>query len=114
VPLPHWSKMIWTDEKNWLSAATGLDGDVLHLNAGLALLVFFALLSRRAPWHWAPWLGVLAIELANETYDLIVGAPGEGTVNASIHDVWITMLWPTVILIVFPWFARRDRDQSPE
>ena len=106
---PNAGSWDWIYYKSWLSLASGLSDDVLHLFAGMTLLVLFALVLRRAPWHWLPWLGVLVLESANETYDLTQTSyvTGEGNFPAAWHDLWMTMLWPTVILLSFRRLARR-------
>jgi hypothetical protein len=30
-----------------------------------------------------------------------------------VHDFWLTLLWPTVILLLFPRFVRLDHDDGP-
>jgi cell shape-determining protein MreD len=56
-------------------------------------------LRRRPDSIWC-WLIVFAAELFNEYADLKGLAPGEASMDASIHDLYNTMLWPTVILIL--------------
>jgi hypothetical protein len=99
----------WTDIKIAIGADTGLPDSVLHLNAGMLILVLAAVAMRRVPWSLGPWLTVLVAETLNETYDLLQTKykTDEGNFAASWHDMWMTMLWPTVILLVFPWLLRR-------
>jgi hypothetical protein len=106
---PNAGEWDWIYYKSWLSLAAGVSDDVLHIFAGLGLVVLFAAVLRRAPWHWLPWLGALVLELANETYDLTQTSyvTGEGNFPAAWHDVWMTMLWPTVIVLAFPRLAAR-------
>ncbi|KQM63769.1 hypothetical protein ASE75_11795 [Sphingomonas sp. Leaf17] len=111
----------WTQDKIALSVWTGVAPDALHVIGGLAVMLVAAILLRRPPWHWLPWLAVLVVESVNEVYDLLQthDPSDEGNLPASLHDMWLTMLWPSVILIVFPWFVRRharptpDTDQTP-
>jgi len=114
--VPMAGRWDWIYYKSWLSLVSGLSDDVLHLCAGMALLVIFALLFRRAPWHWLPWLAVFAMEFANETYDVTQTSyvTGEGNIPAAWHDMWMTMLWPTVILLTFRWLGRRAETAAPE
>lgn len=119
------SYLNWTYLKVELSTATGLGDDVIHIHAGLALLLLVAWVLRRPPWDWRPWLVVLVAELINETYDMLQTAfpTGEARLGACIHDFWLTMLWPTVILLLFPRLVRRypapveveevEADQAP-
>ena len=99
----------WIYYKSWLSLASGLSDDVLHLFAGLPLLVLASLILRRPPWHWTCWLAVALPELANEIYDVTQTSyvTDEGNVVAAWHDFWMTLLWPTAILLTFGFLARR-------
>jgi len=99
----------WTFDKMQIATWTGLADDTLHTHAGLLILVLAAFVLRRAPWHWLPWLTALVAELANEAWDLLQPfyPTDEGNIPASLHDIWVTMLWPTVILLTFPILARR-------
>ena len=108
---PNAGSWDWIYYKTWLSMASGLSDDMLHLFGGLALLVLLAWLMRQRPWHWLPWLGVLVLECANETYDLTQTSyvTDEGNFSAAWHDLWMTMLWPTVILLTFGRLASRAR-----
>lgn len=97
----------WEGLKWYLSHRTGISDDALHLHAGLLILMVAALLWRRAPWHWLPWATVLVLEIANEAVDLLAHTAGEDSWGASAHDLVMTLVWPTVILLVFPRLIRR-------
>lgn len=99
----------WTQDKIALSVWTGIAPDALHVIGGLAVMLAAAIVLRRPPWHWQPWLAVLIVESVNEVYDLLQthDPNDEGNIPASLHDMWLTMLWPTVILLIFPWVVRR-------
>lgn len=108
----------WINYKTQISLMTGLPDDVLHIFAGLAIVTVAALVMRRTPWHWLPWLAAAAIEFANEAYDVLQTAysTDEGNIASAWHDFWMTMLWPTIILLTYGWLARRSRrsvDQPP-
>lgn len=112
----------WTQGKIALSMWTNVAADALHVIGGLTVMLAAAILLRRPPWHWLPWLVVLIVEGINEAYDLLQthDPSDEGNIPASLHDLWLTMLWPTVILLVFPWVVRRSTrpdsvvDETPE
>ena len=106
----------WIYWKSVASAVTGMSSDVLHIHVGLFLLIVAALVVRRAPWHWLPWSIVAVFELANESYDVLQTSysTDEGNLGAAWHDVWLTMLWPTVILLTFRWLARRGERPAAE
>jgi len=105
----------WTFDKIQIAIWTGLADDTLHTHAGLLIVVATAFVLRRPPWNWRPWLAALVIELLNETWDLFQPfyPTDEGNIPASLHDIWVTMLWPTVVLLLFPLLARRG-DRSAE
>lgn len=100
----------WTLDKIDIAAFTGLPDDALHIHAGMLVMVLTAVLLRRAPWTFWPWFAVAVAETANELYDLFQPyyPTDEGNITASLHDFWMTLLWPTVILVLFSYFARRQ------
>lgn len=85
--------------------ATGLDKDALHIYFGLA--VFLAV---RLVWRWrggwvAAWLVVLAMACGGELLD-VTAELGRSAIQpdaAHWHDIWNTMFWPTVLLLVGRW-----------
>jgi hypothetical protein len=112
--------MNWYAVKLWLEHATGLDMDALHVHAGVALQLLFALILRRplsSPW---PWLGVAAAEALNEYNDLAVEAwPQRGIqIAEGARDYWNTLLIPTLLLLLCryaPWLlsgSRADAGQA--
>jgi hypothetical protein len=107
LPAAWWD---WTFDKIQIASWTGFSDDTLHTHAGLLILVLASLVYRRAPWTWRPWLTVLALELLNEAWDLMQPfyPSDEGNIPASLHDLWVTMLWPTVILLLFPLLYRHS------
>lgn len=109
---------LWRDTKLWLATDTGLPDSTLHVLGGMLLLILGALMLRRLPWNWRPWLMVLGLELANEAYDLLNHASGEDTLADSWQDLWLTMLCPTLLLVLGPLIARlvarRERTRRAE
>ena len=103
----------WQNTKLWTGEATGLPDSTLHALVGMMLLYLGALMLRRTPWNWRPWLLLLALELANETYDMLNPASGEDRLGASIHDLWLTMFCPTLMLILTPLLLRAARRAAP-
>jgi hypothetical protein len=105
----------WTVTKIDLSRITGLPDDTLHVLAGMLVLTIAALVLRRPPWDWRPWLIVVLAETINEAYDLsqVVFKTDEGNFRASLHDFWLTLLWPTIILLIYPRFVRLDHESGP-
>jgi len=94
--------MDWHQVKLWISGASGLDMDALHVHVGVLAQVGIALLLRKrlsSPW---PWLVLAATALANEFYDFQyeVWPTRWQQFLESVKDVWNTMLLPTVILLL--------------
>lgn len=86
-------------------AATGLAKDALHVYFGLALFLGVRLVWR-GPRGWvAAWTAALVMTLTGEWLDM----RGERLVGrlqsdaAHWHDIWNTMFWPTVLLLIGRW-----------
>lgn len=81
---------------------TGLSKDALHIYVALGLFLGSALLFRWSLKSWKPWAVVLAAALAGEAWDIrdriVGGVPLQFAGNW--HDIWNTMFWPTVIVIL--------------
>jgi hypothetical protein len=97
--------------KLYLIDLTGLGRDALHVYAGLAVFLTVRLLWRwRGGWVIA-WLAALALASSIEWLDM--RAEGQAGVlqpdPAHWHDVWNTMVWPTVLLAVGRWLHPRPR-----
>lgn len=90
---------------------TGLDKDALHIYFGLALFMLV-----RLAWRWrggwvAAWLAVFAMACGGELLDLTAEF-GHSAVQpdaAHWHDIWNTMLWPTVLLLAGPWLQPKAK-----
>lgn len=94
----------WIGYKTWLIDNVGLTNDAMHVHGAMLILFMSALiLRRRADSVWC-WLIVFIAELFNEYADLRGLAPGEDTINASLHDIYNTMFWPTII-VTFGWLV---------
>lgn len=90
----------WIGQKLRLIEAVGLTNDAMHIHGSLLILFGSALLlRRRADSIWC-WLIVFFAEILNEYADLKGLAPGEATMDAAMHDIYNTMLWPTVIVVL--------------
>ncbi|MBN8806926.1 MAG: hypothetical protein J0I47_01610 [Sphingomonas sp.] len=111
---PQAAHFDWIYYKSWLSLWLHAPDDVLHIHAGLLILVVSAWVLRRPPWDWRPYIIVVAIESANELYDVFQTAyvTDEGNWASAWHDFWLTMLWPTVILVAFRWLVRRGERRA--
>ena len=101
----------WVSYKIWLIETVGLTNDAMHVHGSLLILCVSALILRRRPDSLWCWLIVFVAELFNEYADLRGAAPGEATMDAAYHDIYNTMFWPTVILILGRFlFPRRKKD----
>ena len=93
--------MDWMGVKDGIEAATGLSRDALHVYAAFLAQLTAALLIRRSLAHPLPWLCVLLLAIANEYADIHRDDLVEDwELPASQHDLWNTMLLPSVLLVV--------------
>jgi len=106
----------WIGYKMRLVETAGLTNDAMHIHGSLLILFGSAMMLRRRPDNFWCWLIVLWAELFNEYADLQGKAPGEATIDAAMHDLYNTMFWPTIILllgrIMFP--RAKKSDATPE
>lgn len=85
--------------------ATGLDKDALHIYFGLTLFLLIRLTWRwRGGWAVA-WLAVLAMACGGEWLDMAAEMSRSALQPdaAHWHDIWNTMFWPTILLLVGRW-----------
>lgn len=108
---------IWGPFKDGFEASMGLSPDAVHIHAGMALMLFFAWITRRPLHDWRPWLMVLGVELANEIIDLNQKAGSlESNWPASRHDIVNTMLLPTLLVLYYglrQWRQVRQAREQP-
>ncbi len=92
----------WYQLKLFVSHATTLSMDALHLLGGFLALLLMARLFHRPLSDVRPWLAVLLLELLNEWRDLFVERwPDVGQqYGESARDIVLTMLVPTLLLLV--------------
>ncbi len=95
--------------------ATGLDKDALHIYFGLTLFLVVRFLWRRRGGWVIAWLAVLAMACGGEWLDLNaeISRSSIQPDAAHWHDIWNTMFWPTVLLLVGRWLQPRP-DTPPE
>jgi len=105
--------MDWFEIKQWLSTASGLNMDALHVHAGVLGQILAALMLRRSlasPW---PWLAVLGFVLGNEYYDYRYEIwPGDERSEQraeGIRDAWNTMLVPSLLFLLARFLPRLMR-----
>lgn len=88
--------------KFWLVGHVGLAKDALHVHVGLLLFVGSALLLRWPIRSWKPWAVALAGVLIGEAWDLRDSLVYHTRIDlrANLHDVWNTMLWPSLMIVL--------------
>lgn len=97
-----------------LERMSGLSGDVLHAFTGVIVLVAVHTATRRStPRH--AWLAVLGVESLNEMLDMSRPAgAAENDWAASLHDLWITLFLPTVLVFLWPALTRPRTSPAPD
>lgn len=83
-------------------AHSHLAKDALHIYVGLAVMFSSALILKWKLSSWKPWAAVLAVALAGEIWDIrdqLIGGIGIRP-EEHFHDLWNTMFWPSVILLL--------------
>jgi hypothetical protein len=95
--------------KLYMIEATHLAKDALHIYAGLALFIGVRLIWRRRGGWVLGWLAALAAALIVEWLDMRTEALEANLQPDAEHwkDIWNTMFWPTVLLLVGPWLQPR-------
>lgn len=91
---------LWIDYKMRLVEYVGLTNDAMHIHGSILILFVSAVILRRRPDSFWCWIIVFAAELFNEYADLRGLAPGEASIDASLHDLYNTMFWPSIILVL--------------
>lgn len=76
---------------------TGLSDPILHLHAGMIVLLAARLVTRRRLATGLPLLIVIAAELANEILDRMI--LGWWAWPDTISDVFYTLLWPIILTV---------------
>lgn len=102
---------------SWIGNGTGLPDTVLHIHAGLAVLMLARIVSGRSLGSAVPWSVVALAELGNEVMDRIIY--GSWRWEDTLNDIVHTMFWPTVICLGVrfrPLIVRRrasDAEMAP-
>jgi hypothetical protein len=106
---------LWIGYKTKLVGFVGLTNDAMHVHGSLLIMFVTAIILRKRPDSIWCWLAVFVAELFNEFADLKGSAPGEASINASVHDLYNTMFWPTLILLLGRFlFPPRKREPKAE
>lgn len=78
----------------WIGDGTGLPDAILHIHAGLAILLLVRIVSRRSLATFVPFAVVVAAELGNETMDYLSYGL---RMSDTLADLGNTLFWPLVI-----------------
>ncbi len=82
---------------NWIGDGTGTTDTVLHIHAGMAVLMIARIVTRRSLGTFIPLSVVVAAELANEVLDRLHYHSWRWW--DTIPDLINTLFWPTVICL---------------
>ncbi|WP_137753837.1 hypothetical protein [Sphingopyxis sp. L1A2A] len=105
---------LFEDRKLSIIEASGLGKDALHIYFGLALFLLVRLMWRwRGGWIVA-WLAVVAMACGGEWLDM-TAEHSRSTIQpdaAHWHDIWNTIFWPSVLLLVGRWLQPQAKDAA--
>ena len=86
---------------DWIGDGTGLPDTLLHVHAGLAVLMLARIVTRRSLGSLVPLSCVVAAEAANEILDRLYY--GSWRWSDTLVDVGNTLFWPLVICLAIRW-----------
>ena len=114
--LPDWVPIGFQSIKLDIIEVTGLAKDALHVYIGLTLFITIRLCWRRRGGWVLAWLAVLALALGTEWLDIRMERLDNGVQPdyAHWHDIWNTMFWPTMLLLVGPWLQPKPKPKTEE
>lgn len=87
---------VYAEAIGWLSERTGWTDAMLHMNAGLVIMVVAALALARAPGDLLPFLAVVAAAFGNEAMDYLHNGV---FMPDTVSDISQTIFWPAILLI---------------
>lgn len=92
----------------WIGDGTGLPDTILHVHAGMAVLMIARVLTKKSLGTLVPLAFVIAAELGNEVMDRFYY--GSWRWPDTLMDVLNTLLWPVILSLAIrlrPPAARR-------
>jgi hypothetical protein len=94
---------------------SGLGKDALHIYAGMALFLTVRLLWRRKGGWVLAWVATLALACGVEWLDMMAEASNSRITPdaAHWHDIWNTMFWPTILVLVGRWLQPSPTRDPP-
>lgn len=81
----------------WVSTETGSDDTLLHIHAGMAILLLARIVTGRPFSSPVPLLCVYAAEAANEAMDFLAIMKFEPD---ALGDIAATVFWPTAVFLI--------------
>ena len=87
----------WEGMANWIGDGTGLPDTILHIHAGMAVLLVARVLTGRSLGTLIPLSFVALAEAGNEILDRI--SYGSWRWSDTLSDIGNTLFWPTVICL---------------
>ena len=104
-----------TIAKHSLANALGVSSSLLHIPAGLALLLIFGLALRGSKRRWPLSLaGICVIQGMNEILDAVQWARWTGEINwaEAARDAALTLCAPALVVAVLEFRRRRGAPQQ--
>ena len=99
-PMPKSLPTLYHEWILWIGDGTGLPDAILHIHAGLAILLIVRMISSRSLATFVPFWFVAAAEAANEILDYSHYGMRWGD---ALADVGNTLFWPFVISLGVRW-----------
>ncbi|WP_235538648.1 hypothetical protein [Sphingomonas sp. Root710] len=94
---------------DWIAAATGFEDRLLHVHAGLLILLIARVVTRRPLSSPVPLACVCIAELVNEIFDRLYHGRW---MPDTTSDVINTLLWPLAIFVLTRWMPGKARGRS--
>lgn len=88
---------VYHDFIMWIGDGTGLPDTILHIHAGMLLLILARVITRRSLGTFVPLAVVIAGEVANETLDRMFY--GSWRWDDTLVDFANTVFWPAIICL---------------
>jgi hypothetical protein len=96
---------------NWIGDGTGAPDALLHVHAGMAVLLLARLVTGRSLATPIPFAVVCLAELANEVMDRL--AHGSWRWEDTSLDILNTLFWPFVLMVGLRLRRAREARQKP-
>lgn len=93
----------------WIGDGTGLPDAILHIHAGLAVLMIARVITGRSLATFIPFAFVMAAEFGNELLDRL--SFGSWRWADTVSDIGNTLFWPLAISLAVRWRPMIVRDR---